>query len=293
MIHIPLWAVAGLITAVMGAAMMLLQEKHKASGFAVAFLNKAVIVCILTVPALMNGLPTAPHFYILCAVSAVIFAISDVIFFNLVTRSGAGVVSRILPLNIIFIFIAWLFFDPLLVARYIANPWQTAGIVAALSGAAISAAILKKCSFSWDAIKYGWFIILAGVMGSVVTKKAMFGIDPMKAALAYVPIQASMMLVCWGLFYIIRRPIPLKDFVSKQSLKAGLSIGCVTTIMVLCSVYGVAVAENPAYMSALFHLSSVFVILYYSVIKHKEVANVKAGMGIVFSAVALILLKSL
>jgi hypothetical protein len=293
MMIVPLWAIAGLITAVMGAAMMLLQEKQKASGFAVAVLNKAVIVIILTVPALINGLPDQPHFYILCAVSAVIFAISDVIFFNLVTRSGAGVVSRVLPLNIVFIFIAWLFFDPLLVARYIANPWQTAGIVAAIMGAAISAAILKKCTFSWDAIKYGWFIILAGVMGSVVTKKAMFGIEPMKAALAYVPIQASMMLVCWIVFYAIKRPIPLKDFVSKQSLKAGGSIGVVTTIMVLCSVYGVAVAENPAYMSALFHLSSVFVIIYYRLTKHTENANVKAGMGIVFSAILLILLKSL
>ncbi|HCK32992.1 MAG TPA: hypothetical protein DHW10_05550 [Rhodospirillaceae bacterium] len=290
---IPIWAFAGLIASGMAATMMLVQEKQKAEGFALAAWNKMTICLLLIIPALYIGFPHNPEFYLYTAATAIIYAISDVIFFNLVSRSGAGVVSRILPLNVIFIFVAWLPFDPDLVSHYLSNPWQTTGIVMALTGAAFSAAVLKKCEFSWDAIKYGWFIIVAGVAGSVLLKKAMVGIDPMQAAISFVPIQAAMMVACWAIYYTVRRPIPAKTLFSKESIKAGGIIGCITTIMVTANVYGIAVAENPAYMSALFHLSSVFVILYYRLIKHKEVANVKAGMGVVFCAVALILLKSI
>lgn len=289
---IPLWAIAGLIASTMAATMMLVQEKQKAEGFALAAWNKVTICVLLIIPALYVGFPQHTDFYIYTAATAILYAISDVIFFNLVSRSGAGVVSRILPLNVIFIFVAWLPFDPDLVGHYLSNPWQTVGIVLALTGAAVSAAVLKKCQFSWDAIKYGWFIIVAGIAGSVLLKKAMIGLDPMQAAISFVPIQAAMMVACWAVYYTVRKPIPMQILFSKTSVKAGAIIGCVTTIMVTANVYGIAVAENPAYMSALFHLSSVFVILYYRLIKHKEVANVKAGMGIVFCAVALILLKS-
>ena len=93
----PLWAIFGLGTAVLSAGMMLLQEKFKVNGYAVAFWNKAACLLITFPFLLIHGLPENPAFYGLLFVTAILYAISDVVFFSSIPKTSAGAVSRLIP----------------------------------------------------------------------------------------------------------------------------------------------------------------------------------------------------
>lgn len=290
---IPIWAVLGFGAALFAAMLMLAQEHIKASGFAMAFWNKAFNILILFIPALYFGFPTQPHFYAYMAINSIVYAISDVIFFNVVSKTGAGTLSRLMPLNIILVFLLWLAVDPALQDKYLADPYRSIAIFLTIAMTGYFGFMMKKCEFSWGVLKSAWFVIVAGIIGNIVVKKAMEGVDPLQGSVAAITVSAAMMVTMWSGYYMIKKPVPWQEMVSKKTLKSGLIIACITSVMVTCLLSSITLAENPAYTSAIFHLSAVLILIYYRFKGIKEQSNVFAGMGIVFCALALIILKSI
>jgi hypothetical protein len=288
----PLWAVLGLGAALLSTAMMLVQEKFRADGFSLACWNKVFCAIIMIPFVLWQGLPDNPVFYCLLAAQALLWVVSDVIFFRSIPVVGSGVVSRIRPIAVIFTFVIWFFVDPKTLDAYLETPVRFALIFLVLCGSVYFTTRVKKCPVTWAAIKMIWFVIFASAVGPIMAKLVMQNAPISQAPFAWVFCEALFMLTLWGIYYAVRRPVPFSTLVSPLSIRTGGYVALIASVMVICNVVAIHYADNPAYLPAIKFLDSIIILGVYKLQGRKETADVSAGMGIVFCAVALIVLKS-
>jgi len=289
---LPVWAFFGIAAAVLSAVMMLLQEWQKVNGYALAFWIKAACL-LVTFPFLfVYGLPSDPWFYIYLALTAVIYAISDVVFFTGITKTSAGGVSRLVPSASVLSFLIWFIIDPALLQKYAAAPEISALIFLTLCLFAFFAFRLKKCEITMQTLRTVWFVIFAAVAGPLLTKLVTFHADMKQAIYAYVFFQGLMMMALWLVFLLIRKPVPLSDFFARRTWQPGLLIGLVAAGMILTKFTSFYFVDNPAYIPAMIALDSVIILLVYRLWGKRSEGDVRSGLGIVACAIALIILKA-
>lgn len=289
----PIWAVFALFCAASSALVLIIPERVKCDGFALAFWNKVAAFFFMVPMVLYMGMPAQWEFYALVAAQAMLWVISDVIFFRALPKVGAGVVSRILPISVIVTFFLWFLFDHALLREYISTPWRSAGVCVALCGSVYFAMRLKKDPVSWNAIRMIWFVLFAAVVGPLmykfVTKYATIEQGPF----AFVFFESLVMVSVWSVFYAVKKPIPSSVLFSKESLKGGAMVGAAMSVVSLTKFAAMHSVDNPGLVPAVKYIDAIIIMAYYRAIGKVEKADVVAGLGIVFCAVAIILLRSL
>lgn len=289
---IPLWAAFGLTSATLSAGMMLIQEKVKLDGFAMAFWNKVACVTFMLPFVICFGAPENPYFYLLLTAQALLWVISDVIFFNAIPKVGAGVVSRILPASVIITFCLWFVIDPATWDKYTQTPLQSILIFITLCGSVYFAACLRHCPISWRALRLIWFVLFAAVLGpllaKLVTQQASFSQGPF----AFVFFEALTMITLWLVYYLIRTPIPRAVMFSRKAAKAGFMAGAFSSLMVASNVAAITLVDNPGLIPAVKFMDTILILAFYKMSGRKEQSDILSGLGIVFCAVAIVLLKS-
>lgn len=291
-INIPLWVFFGLGASVFSALVLLIQDRFKADGFSLAFWNKAGCALIMLPFVIWQGFPDQPLFYMLLCLQALLWVVSDVIFFKSIPVVGAGVISRLQPLAVIVTFILWFFIDPALLDQYLQTPVRFALVFIVLCLAAFFASQLKQCEMSWRAIKLIWFVLVASVIGPIMAKLVMAHAPLHQAPFAWVFCEALFMTMIWGIYYILRRPVAGSVFLSALSVKTGFYVAGVSSFMVVMNVTAFHLVDNPAYIPAVKFLDALIILMVYKFQGRRETANVTAGLGIVGSACALVLLRS-
>lgn len=289
---IPLWAVLGLAAAFLSTAIPLIQERMKADGFAVAFWVKVAVV-VLTCPfAFYFGFPEDPKFYGVMAITAVLWCISDVIYFRAVPVAGAGVITRVLPSAVIISFVMWFFVDPSLLQKYLDHPGPSLAIVAIILLATLFATLIHKDPVSWQGLRLVWFVIFAACVGPVIEKLSLGYAPGKQAPYAFMFCQSLIMLGFWSVYYFVRKPLPVAVLFSKNSLQTGLAIGVVATLVLSLKTIALVSVEQPAFLSVLLFTDALWVLLIYRLTGREDKSNVWAGLGIVACAITLILVKS-
>ncbi len=289
----PLWAVFGLSAASFSAIFMLIQERLKISGFAMAFWNK--VGCVLfTLPlAIYFGFPDNPMFYVVIFGGAILWIISDVYFFNAIPKVGAGTVSRVLPIAIILSFFFWFVFDPALLQKYLAEPIKSGLLVVTLCASVYFATRLRNCPISWEAIRILWFVIAASVAGPILMKIITQQTPIEKGPFAFVFSEALFMITCWLLWWIVRKPVPREVLFDKRAIKGGILIGSISCLMVASNFAATAYVDNPALVPAVKFMDTVIILVVYKMTGRKEEADIISGLGIVACAAVIVLLKSM
>ena len=290
--HNSSWALFGLATACLTALMMLLQEKMKVEGFALAFWCKVACVIVTFPFVVIYGFPSNPMFYAVLSFQALMFAVNDVILFRHLPGIGAGVISRILPMTVVLGFFLWFAVDPSSLKTYAAHPAISALIVAVLCGAAYFAMRLRRCAVSMDAVKRIWFVLLANTLGSVTCKLVTRYADVGQGPMSYTFVEAWMMIALWLVYIAVARPVTFSSLLEKAVWTRGLLIGTVMSGMVVLYVEGVYYVDNPGYVSAVSLLSTVLIMAVHKLMGKKDDSDVAAGLGIVACAALLIVLKS-
>lgn len=288
----PLWALFGLGTAVLSAAMMLMQERLKVNGYALAFWNKVACVTVTFPFVIFYGLPSNPLFYFYLFSTSVLYAISDVVFFSGITKSSAGAVSRLIPGASIFSFLLWFVIDPSLLEKYLNVPVISSLIFLTLCAFAFFALRLKKCEITMQTLREIWFVIFAATIGPLLTKMTTFYADMDQARYGYVFIQALMMMSLWLVYLAIRKPVPLETFFARSTWQCGLLIGAVASVAILLKFTSFYYVDNPAYIPAIVALDSVIILGFYKLSGKKAEGDLVAGLGIVACAATLIILKA-
>lgn len=289
----PLWAVFGLISASLSTGVMLTPEHAKLPGFVMAFWNKVACALFALPFVLYFGVPDDPVFYGILIAQALLWAISDVIFFGAVPVVGAGVISRIMPITVIITFFAWFLLDPATLQKYLETPYLSAGVVAALCASVYFALRLKQCPVSWRAIRMVWFVIFAATAGPIA-QKILIGRSPVaQGPFAYVFFEALAMLGFYGLYALWKRPVAMADFINKPALRAGFSVGLFSFLMLASNVTALRYVDNPGLLPAVKFTDSFIILVIYKLTGRKEDSDVLAGIGIVICAAAIIVLKAL
>ncbi len=291
------WILFALASALCAACVPLLQERGQANPYALVIWNKAFCALWALPFILVFGLPTAPAFYIAVAAGAVLWCISDILYFRALPHIGAGVMTRLLPGATLLTFLLWFVVDPSLLQTYLANPTKTAAIAGILCLAVLSAAFLKRCALTRAAVRQIWFVLLAAAIGPILAKIALsytdLGGNRWHTAFAFLFVNAVMMLTLYTPYYLIRRPITWAILTARPAWALGLKISlCIAGMTVLNSMAYMAV-DNPAFVAVLAMTDAVWVLVAYRILKKREEANIIAGLGIVISAMALILAKTL
>lgn len=291
--ELPLWAVFGLLSATLSAGVYLTQERVKLDGFVMAFWNKAACATFMLPLVLIMGAPDNPWFYVLLCSQAMIWAVNDVIFFNAIPKVGAGMLSRILPVSVIASFFVWFLINPPLWQEYMSTPLRSLGIVAALCASVYFATRLRHCPVSWQAVRIVWFIIIASVVAPITAKLVMDQASFSQGPFAYVFFEALAMMMMWMIYYAIRRPVPVREMFCLKAAKGGFMVGAFSALMVAANVTAIDLVDNPGLVPAIKFTDAFIILLYYKYIGHRETSDVKAGIGIVACAAAIIVLKSL
>jgi hypothetical protein len=288
---IPLWAVLGLSAAIISTAIPLIQERMKGDGFAIALWVKVAVVVLSAPLAFYFGMPEDPKFYLTLSLTALLWCVSDVIYFRAVPLAGAGVVSRLLPSAVLISFILWFFVDPALLDKYIANPLISSCIVGVLLLATLFAVLVKRDPVSWAGVRVVWFVIFAACVGPIIEKLSLGYAPARQAPYAFMFCQGSMMIAFWAVYYALKKPLPLPVLFSLPQIKTGLSIGVVGFIVLTLKTIALVKVEQPAYLSVILFTDALWIILYYRLTGRQETSNIWAGLGIVACAIALVMLK--
>lgn len=289
----PLWAVFALMCAATSALVLIIPERVKADGFALAFWNKAAAIVFMTPLVLYMGLPDQWQFYALVAAQALLWVVSDVIFFRAIPVVGAGVISRILPISVIVTFCLWFLFDHALFQEYLDTPKRSALVVLALCGSVYFATRLKKDPVSWNAIRLIWFVLVAAVVGPLMYKLVTRYTTIEQGPFAFVLFEALVMVSVWSVYYLVKQPIPKEVLFSKENLKAGAMVGAALSLVSLTKFAAMHYVDNPGLVPAVKYLDAIIIMAYYRATGRREKADVMAGLGIVGCAAAIIILKSL
>lgn len=288
----PLWAVFALLCAASSSLVLIIPERVKCDGFALAFWNKVAAFVFMVPLVLYFGLPTQWEFYALVAAQACLWVVSDVIFFRALPQVGAGVVSRILPVSVILTFVLWFLFDPALLDDYLAKPVLSGIVCIALLGSVYFATRLKKDPVSWRAVRMIWFVLFAAVVGPLMYKMVTQHTTIEQGPFAFVLFESFVMVFIWSVFYAARKPIPVSVLFSKESLRGGAMVGAAMSLVSLTKFAAMYYVDNPGLVPAVKYLDAIIIIAYYRAIGKTETADVAAGLGIVLCATAIILARS-
>lgn len=288
----PLWAALGLASATLSTGVMLTQERVKLNGFVMAFWNKVACAVLMLPFVVYFGAPSNPYFYAILFGQALLWVVSDVIFFNTIGKTGAGVVSRILPASVILTFFLWFAVDPSTLDKYMETPWRSLAVVLALGASVYFVMRLKKCPVSWAAVRMIWFVIFAAVLGPMAGKLVMGQSTFAQGPFAYVFFEALAMIAIWLAYYALRRPVPAAEMLSPNAVKAGFIVGIFSSLMVASNVAALALVDNPGLLPAVKFTDTFLILLYYRLSGRREDSDVIAGLGIVACAAAIIVLKA-
>lgn len=289
----PLWAVFALLCAASSALVLILPERARADGFALAYWNKVAAVVFMLPLVLYQGLPAEWPFYALVAGQAMLWVVSDVIFFRALPVVGAGVVSRILPATVIVTFCVWFLFDPVLFTQYLDTPLRSLFICAALCSSVYFAMRLKRDPVTWQAVRLLWFVLFAAIVGPLMYKTVTQHTNIEQGPFAFVFFEGLVMVMLWSVFCAVKKPVSAAVLFDRVNLKAGACVGAALCLVSLSKFAAMYYVDNPGLVPAVKYLDAIIVLVYYKAIGKVEKADVAAGLGIVACAAAIIILKSL
>ena len=288
----PYWASYAFGAALLIASIPLIQEKFKADALALAFWIK-VFMTTMAIPFVLHyGLPHDPWFYLYVGLTCIIYSFSDVIYYRAVPLIGSGMMTRLLPAGVIATFFLWFAVDPALAKTYLAQPNKAAAIGAVLALFVYCMTHLRKCHFSWNALRQIWFVIFAASIGAVFTKLSFAHSDAAMGPYAYVFFQSLVMMVIYLGFFAVKKPLPRTVLLSRNTMTAGLILSVVGFVSGLLKAKAIQLVDNPAFVSMVLFTDCLWVLLIYKLLRRKEQANIVAGLGIVACAVLIVLIKN-
>jgi len=288
----PVWALCGLGIAVISATAMLIQEKFKINGIAISLWNKIVCVIAMVPFVIHYGLPHEIMFYIMMTCSAIVYAISDIIYFRSISEAGAGTISRLMPISVVCGFVLWFVVDPSSFIPYLHKPIVTTLIFLVLCLCAYSASHLKNCAVSMKTLRQIWFVIFAFIIGQPIIKEGLSATSTVHGIYCFPFVEGIMMLSIWGVYLYMRKPIPLSTLFSRTVWRGSVLFGAVNALGMVVGALGFDRVDNPGYVTALELTNSFLILVAYKATGRKNDGNVIAGLGVVACAAALIILKA-
>lgn len=290
-----LWILLSLIAAICMGSFYLICQYYKTPGQYLVIWSRILVLLALSPILFLMEWPDDPRFYIAVAITGVIGGLADLRVMNVTADYGGGVVSRLQPLGIGIAFFLWLFVKPEQFLIYQQHPWHAAGIVLALLGCVYFSSILRKCTISAPALRQ-LIVPIFGYACNIVIAKYAFDHSPFHSGVYFYMFIQSLCVapLIFGYALMSKKPTLSLDrqmFFSKVIFVPSFFMFIIWMVHMFAKNYANTMTPNPSYVAALVLTCPVWVMLFYKIVGHKEDANVKAGIGIMVSAILLALLN--
>lgn len=290
-----IWIVLALFAAICSAGILLTCQNFKTGGQYLVIWSRLMILTISLPILFFIPAPEDWRFYLAVGATGIIAGLADAKVWTVTNTFGGGIVSRIMPLQIFIIFIMWLFVHPELIFEYLNSPFHTLGILGALTGCVYFASHLRYCDVSSTAMKKVILPLLGYAVNFVLAKYAFDISDFHGGVYYYILVQSSVLLPMMFFMGLAsnNKNLRLKktEFFKKTNLVAAAFVFLFWLLHMIFKNYAITLTFNPSYVAALVMTTPAWIIVYYKAIGYKEDANVKAGIGLMVSAIILSLLN--
>lgn len=286
------WVGLALGSAFTAAIMPIMHEKIRAERLSMMFWLRAVMLLVALPVACVIGWPSEPGFYVTTFVTAFIWCYADLSSIRATEEFGAGVMTRLMPLNVLVTYFMWLALDRNTLAGALDVPLQSLGIFAALAGAVFFAMRLQKAPVAREHLRALGPVILMSGMGVVYAKIALGSGVAHEAVFSYMALQALFMMIIFGVLEAVWNPVPRAVFTGRVAMASGFLMGINTVAHMALKSYGYQMVANPAYISVVVLTTPLWVMLYYRLVKRQAVGDMKSGLLLLLCVAAMAALIS-
>ena len=286
------WIPLGLLAAFFWSWVFIINHSIKAPGIALLFWRGLVPVIIFTPFALILGMPSHPMFYILMVALAVVTSITDVLLQGAVGKFGGATVSRLVPLNVGVLFIAYFFARPGLFADYVQTPIPLAGVILGLIGSVYYATQLRHNAVTRSAAIYLMPALATGTL-TFILGKLLFDYAPLEQVIyAYMLVQGlvvvpTSLVAGKALGHNIR-----KEIFNKRSLIAGCLFGLASSVYTIPYNMAMESVPHPAYLNALLLTQALFVYLFFKLRGEKASTDATSGFLMLISIACMLIFST-
>lgn len=288
---IPLWFLLALAASGFAALGMYMHQRLNAPTMASVVWLK-IIALMISIPALITfGLPDHPMFYVLTGLAAVVWCVNDLIYFEAVKQHGAALLARLSPIGLILAFFAWFAVKPDLLQSYMADMPRFIGVCAALGLTVACAFFIRRCAFSWAALKAIWFVIIAAVIGTFLIKSAVDYAPANQSVFGYLGFEAGCMLVFYGVYMTVTRRSTIGALFTPAAIRTGGLVGLCLVMAVICRTYAQKNADHPALVNMISMLDVIWLMVMARMSGWKDDSNKLAGLGIIAAAIMIAVMR--
>lgn len=290
------WPVLALIAAVFNCGFILTAQISKIPGQYLVVGSRILVLVTMCPIVFFIPCPEDIRFYLTVGLSGVIAGFADTHVMNVTRQYGGGVITRLLPLQIFIIFVMWLCIKPQLIQGYLETPLNTFAILMALGGCVYFSSHMRHCAVSSAALR-SMLPALLGYASNFVLAKYAFEISDFHSGVYYyilvqtaalVPVMLISGIFNKGETFKLKKSI----FFAKPTLKAAGFFYLFWMLHMVSKNYANTLTPNPAYVAALVLTAPVWMIILYKIIGIKEKADIRAGIGLMISAILLSLLNA-
>lgn len=290
-----MWILFALITSIANAFYYLSLQNAKINANAFMVYRGFIVVLMLLPVVLYFPVKFDLIFYLMSILQGVIVAYADYLCFKINKNYGSETVSSITPLTVVIVFVLWCFISPDIILNYLNHPIKTVFIIFALLGVVWALLNYRKAPLTKKAFVYLIPVLFLSSVVSILNKLIMTysGENPLLSACWRVLILSLIIGVVHTSVYI-KKKLPLKDLVDTKMLYKG-KVFILLIIALVCKSLAMLYTQNPAYVSCIVYLTSIWIMILSSVFsvfkfkKHKKQTQKRYEVLFIVSIIVLIL----
>lgn len=290
-----MWLLFSLIASIVNALYYLSIQNAKISAN-VFMVYRGFLVVILMLPIILFfPVKFSLSFYLMSVLQGIIVAYTDYLSFKINKNYGAETVSSITPLTVAIVFVLWCFISPSIVLTYLDNPIKTFFIISSLFGVIWALLNYRKTPQTKEAFVSLIPVLFLSSIIAILNKLIMSysGENPLLSACWRVFI-LSFIIGCVHICLYIKKKQPLKALIDVKTLCKGSILILLITALV-CKSLAMLYTQNPAYVSCIVYLTSVWIMLFsyifpfFELKKQNEQVHKKYEILFIVSIILLIL----
>jgi hypothetical protein len=288
-----MWAFYAALVALLLAARRMTNQHFKMPAGDLVLATKLIVV-LLCIPILfVIEWPASPYFYLFTILTSPLSFYKDRKTYDFTANFGAGPLSRIEPLAAPYVFLVLLPIDHKQFLKQIEKPLFFSGIVFCLISKFLFTTRLRACPVNRQALKTLAPLVIASGSLNLLAKGCTENMPSESGIFVYIFIQSLLAFLIAFFAYGPRKAKEVLHFRDKRFLFVILGLAVSLVMVISLRLLAFKGADNPAYATSLMLAAPFWVLLFNRVFHYKEEGNIKDGIGIVFSAIALVFMTHL
>jgi hypothetical protein len=282
-----IWLLAAILGSISIAYSAEINRRFKQDGFRLNLLRTGMAAILWLPVAAISSWQHSWYFYAAAIFGGFAMAIGSTIQNNLAAKHNGRVAILYMPLKALLVFVSWLVIDQAARNHMFDNPLRLPLVLGLFAIMVLAVNAMRRNDASWKALVAVSPIIILYGAADVLTRQVLPAAELAQNMIMYMFIVYAS---SWGfsMAYWPWRKNPGQPFYNSKLFHAAVEAVVGSAINYICFLIALVKAPNPAYVSMIFLLAPVWLLVYHKVTGKRDDANPYAGMVLVVAAILLI-----